>query len=289
LSELRWRRYARRREAGFLLRAAAPLSLAATFGILVFKVADPVLLGTLPYPEPDRLVLLRSYDRASRAPVMAVPADVVAVVREHHSAVDDVAILGTPDLAYLAAQPHAGTTRSVRLVARMRPGRATPEDVIGHAIYSVVPAAQLRIGSASALRDRSVRQPSLEWSLFSMFAALAVLVVALGIYARQSYIARLHVHETSVRLALGGTPGAVYRLMVGRMLRPVAAGIVLGMLLHAWLIRTVLKPAAEAAVDLSVGYTLAPIALLLATAVLAAHRPLRLAATVDPAALLRTN
>lgn len=65
--------------------------------------------------------------------------------------------------------------------------------------------------------------------LMTGFGAIALALGAIGIYGVFSYFVGERTREIAVRLALGATPSAVRRLVVGRGLVLLALGLVLGL------------------------------------------------------------
>ena len=65
-------------------------------------------------------------------------------------------------------------------------------------------------------------------TLFSAFGCLALLVAALGIYSNVSYSVTQRVQELGVRIALGASASDVMRHVVGRGVRPVVVGSIVG-------------------------------------------------------------
>jgi predicted permease len=77
---------------------------------------------------------------------------------------------------------------------------------------------------------QSLTQPrSLSW-LVGCFAAVALLLSAVGIYGVMAYYVQQHAKDISIRLALGGRPRDVMQLVVGQGMTVVSGGIVTGLL-----------------------------------------------------------
>jgi predicted permease len=130
------------------------------------------------------------------------------------------------------------------------------------------------------------------WRLFmgllSIFAGLALLIAAVGIYGVMMYAVVQRLHEIGIRMALGANRGEVVRMVVGGAVRLVAWGALAG-LLGALAITRVLS---------LMLYNVSPsdpvviggiVALLTATALLASWLPARRATAVDPMIALRSE
>jgi putative ABC transport system permease protein len=65
--------------------------------------------------------------------------------------------------------------------------------------------------------------------LLASFAALALLLAAVGIYSVLSYSVRRRVREIGIRMALGATPSHVLRMIVGDGLKPIILGVAIGL------------------------------------------------------------
>jgi len=122
--------------------------------------------------------------------------------------------------------------------------------------------------------------------LFGFFAALAVLLSAIGIYGLVSYSVAQRTHEIGIRMAMGAGRGDVLRLVMKNGLLLAAVGIVLGSGAAYWLTRLIANQLYG--VTPTDPVTFASVALaLLAVALLACYLPARRAASLDPMAALR--
>ena len=118
------------------------------------------------------------------------------------------------------------------------------------------------------------------------FAALALALAAVGLYGVTAYLVSQRSAEMGLRLALGGRPRDVTRLVVGEGLAVTAAGLAAGLVAAAALARVMGK--LLFGVRATDPLTYAGIAaLLLAVSALACWLPARRAARTDPARSLR--
>jgi len=119
-----------------------------------------------------------------------------------------------------------------------------------------------------------------------VFAAIATVLAAVGLYGVMAYLVTQRVQEIGVRLALGGQPGQIVRLVVLEGLRMAATGIGVGLIAALALSRTV--SGMLFGVDKTDPLTYASVAILLAVVTaIAAYVPARRATRVDPLMTLR--
>jgi putative ABC transport system permease protein len=124
--------------------------------------------------------------------------------------------------------------------------------------------------------------------LLTLFAATAVLLAVTGVYAVMSYSVTRRRQEIGIRIALGAQSRDVLRLVLGRGVRLVVAGVILGVIGGLASTRLVSS--------LLFGVTaLDPLAFAMASALLAAvgisasYFPARKATAVDPISALRSE
>ncbi len=123
-------------------------------------------------------------------------------------------------------------------------------------------------------------------ALFALFAALALVLAAVGIYGVISYSVSRRTHEMGVRMALGAEGGRVLRMVVRQALVLSVAGVALGIasgMALTRLMRAMLFQVSATDPTAFVGASL----FLLAVAAVAGYVPARRAARVDPMIALR--
>lgn len=122
--------------------------------------------------------------------------------------------------------------------------------------------------------------------LLGIFAAVALLLAAVGIYGVMSYSVAQRTREIGIRIALGAQAGNVLRLVVSQGLKLVSAGVLLG--LTGSLLLTRLMSSMLFGVSATDPATLVTISLVLVVvALLASYIPARRAAKTNPLDALR--
>ena len=204
---------------------------------------------------------------------------VAADVRESGLNVDTEAGLYLP---YVQSPGNAMT-----LVLRTGPEPLSLAAAAGAAIRQVdSEQAVSNVSTLEQLLSETVAQPRFNTGLLALFALLALLLAAVGIYGVMSYAVSSRTQEIGLRMALGAQARDVLKLVVGQGMRLVALGLALGLLaalgLTRWL-KTLLF-----GVEATDPLTYAVIAALLAAvALLACYIPARRAMKVDPLVALR--
>lgn len=124
--------------------------------------------------------------------------------------------------------------------------------------------------------------------LLGVFAGLALLLAALGLYGVISFSVRLRTRELGVRMALGAQRSTVLKLVLLQGMRLAAFGIVFGVIAAAVLGRVFSSLLFRVSM-LHIAPWIGASLLLLATVLLATYLPARRAASLEPMKALRTE
>jgi len=138
-----------------------------------------------------------------------------------------------------------------------------------------------------ALHERTIGLQYLA-AIMATFAAIALLLATVGLYALITYFVAQRRHEIGVRMALGASARDVVRLTVGQALRLTVVGTAIGFVLSVALSRLMqagLLGIASSDSRIVVAFA----AILIAASVLAGYLPARRAAAIDPMTALRRD
>ena len=122
----------------------------------------------------------------------------------------------------------------------------------------------------------------------TIFAALALLLAAVGTYGVLAYDVAARTHELGVRVALGAVSGDVVRVVVRRMLALIIPGLALG-LIGALAVTRVLQKSLFEVTATDPATLVAVSGALLLAALIAGLAPARRAMRIDPMTALRSE
>jgi putative ABC transport system permease protein len=184
--------------------------------------------------------------------------------------------------------PHAQTPGYIMHLVVRTPGSPEPLVPAVRRLVQQLDPTQA-ITAAKTMEDylsEEMARPRLYASLVGAFAALALLLAAVGLYGLVAYVVGQRTHEIGIRIALGATRASVLRMVLRQGMRLAVIGLILGVagaLAMGRVLSTLLfgvtatDPLTYAAVSL----------FLLIVAVAAALIPARRAALIDPTVALR--
>jgi putative ABC transport system permease protein len=185
-------------------------------------------------------------------------------------------------------EPVSGISSAATVVLRGdRPSAVLP--FVTQSILSMDPTIRLRNAeSMDRALERARAEPRFIAALLAAFAALALVLAAVGLYGVVAYSVSRRTHEIGVRVALGAGAENVLTLVLRRSLALACAGIAIGLAGAAAVTRLLrsqlygiepLDPATFAAVAILLGLV----------ALLASYLPARAALRVDPVEALRVE
>ncbi|HXG54612.1 MAG TPA: FtsX-like permease family protein [Vicinamibacterales bacterium] len=138
------------------------------------------------------------------------------------------------------------------------------------------------------LISQSAAQPRLNASLVALFAVVAALLAAIGIYGVLAYLVSQRTQEIGIRMALGASRPAVLRLFLARGLWLAVGGLVVGVAgsiaVGRWVGSMLFEMRARD--PWTIGAAVATVAVV---AIVASYIPARRATRVDPLTALRSE
>jgi putative ABC transport system permease protein len=233
------------------------------------------------FPNGDALGKRITLDDPRRNPKWATIVGIVGDIRHRGLAVD-------PEPEYYV--PHSQMPlRSMVLAVRSSQDPRSLASAIRREIESIDPDEPIaNVRTLDAVVSDSVAPRRFAVVLLGVFAGIALLLAAVGVYGVMSYLVVQRTHEIGVRMALGAQRREVLGLVVGHAGKLVAIGTILGLIL------TVLSTRALSALLYSVGafdpVTVAFVTLVLGSiALLASYIPAIRATRADPVIALTHN
>ncbi len=228
------------------------------------------------WPEGDALGKHIKYDSATPIEIIGITGDVRNYGSEALGRIKIYTPFGRSPLPRVTLAVRSTGVDPLRLVAAIK------NEV--QAINPNVPIDEIAILESQMSRLIAPRRFN-TW-LLGLFAVVALLLAAIGIYGVTSYAVTQRTREFGIRMALGAQRDDVLRLMLGQSMRLALAGLALGgaasLILTRWISSLLYGVSATDPL------TFVVIALLLTlTILLACYLPARRATKVDPMVALR--
>jgi putative ABC transport system permease protein len=149
-------------------------------------------------------------------------------------------------------------------------------------VNPVVPLEE-RLSNSQAVAGRRFQM-----LLFGVFAGIALVIAAVGIYGVISYAVSQRTQEIGIRMALGAQAGDVLRMVVWRGMRLTLVGVALGLAAAIALTRVMKNLLFEVSATDPATFALITL-LLVGIALIASYIPARRATKVDPLKALRNE
>jgi putative ABC transport system permease protein len=181
---------------------------------------------------------------------------------------------------------HAQRTSTLSIRSSTSDPESLTNAIVGavHGIDKDLPVEEITTLENILVREAATRR--FNAMLFSLFAALALVLAATGVYGVLSYSVSQRTHEVGIRMALGAERRDVLRLFMGQGMRLVLLGLIIG--LGGAFALTRLMSSLLFGVSTTDKTTFALVALvLMGVGVLACYLPARRATRVDPLVALR--
>ena len=213
---------------------------------------------------------------------------IVATARENGLGNEDSEVMYVP-----ASQVQEGLTKLGNSViptsweVRTKGDPGAMKVAVEHEIRAVDPMMPISgVRPMEEVISRSLARQNFNMLLLTVFAGIALLLGAIGIYGLMSYSVEQRAQEIGIRMALGGTKPAIVRMVMGQGMRLAGIGIAIGLACAYGATRVLASMLfGVKANDLATFGSVAGVLALVA--IIASLMPARRAAEVEPALALR--
>jgi putative ABC transport system permease protein len=147
---------------------------------------------------------------------------VVGNVRQDSPASEASAAMYMP----LAQHPYRANEMQVAMRTQVDPSSLIAP--VTQIVREMNPDVATKFTTMDAMVSDSAAAPRFRTTLAISFAALALLLAIMGVYAVMSYVTVQRTGDFAIRAAMGASPGAILRLVLGGAARLAATGVVAG-------------------------------------------------------------
>jgi predicted permease len=192
-----------------------------------------------------------------------------------------------PDVTWANQDPELGWRGAVVVVRTAVDPKLAASSLRG-LFASLDPTLPVEISTMREHLAQGSGRPRFQAMLLGAFAAIGVLLAAIGLSGVMSFLVAQRRREIGVRMALGATPGSIVKLTLAFAARSTAAGLLIGgggaFVVTRWLRAQLFQVEPGDPRPLAIAA-----ALLVLVALIAAAGPARRAARVDPGTTLRAE
>jgi len=240
-----------------------------------FKGEDPI----------GKRILIRQLMLGQSARGPEIPWQVVGVVKDEKVGGQVFSLDKDIPVIYVTFYQSPGTRNSLVVRGDMNPLILSRS--IEQAIWKVNKnQAVANVETLEEIKSKAVASARFRTVLLAIFAGIAVLLAAVGIYGVVSYSVSQRMYEMAIRVALGASPGDLLKLVIGKATLMVMVGLALGAVAALALTRVLASLLYDTSPTDPVTWVAAG-ALLAAVALLACYFPARRVTKVDPLTILR--
>jgi len=186
-----------------------------------------------------------------------------------------------PAPAVIFVSSAQGAGKSLSILARTSLDEKSLASTLRALLHDANPTVPVRFETMEELFDFALAYPRFRTQVIGLFAAVAALLAAVGIFSVLAYLVGQRTREIAVRRAVGAQAADVIRLIVGQGLRLIAVGLILG-LAGALAVARLLEGLLYEISPWDVGTYLGAIVVLGGAALVATLIPAIRAATIDP-------
>ena len=134
-----------------------------------------------------------------------------------------------PARAVIYAASTQGAGNSLSILARTSLDSQTLAGTLRTLLHEANPTVPVKFETMDELFDSALAYPRFRTQVIGLFAGVAALLAAVGIFSVLAYLVGQRTRELAIRRALGASAANVIGLIMGPGLRLVAIGLVLGL------------------------------------------------------------